>query len=482
MEKIRAMSKSIIAVLALSLLHTQAQAGRNAGDLLAQQMPDATVASLSAFAPTPINWEQPPLGCIEEMVPNIPSVPCLDLSLVEIPMKDWPVNITPEEKQFWYSHRRNLQYCRSKEVLRREAEKPGSQGSAEVAWMIVESVKNSDKKINAVYDANKKYGVPLHILTGALFQESLFAELGISEEGGNFSCGLPQLNMYEWCVWANAQSTDVKKQMNWPANISCGDSTYLNLELIRPLFEIAKTRLKGTPEYRLMPKHFENIPLADVVGKWPVGAPDVQARRLQTINSFLQNCTEPYRGIMAKASVLKAMYNAHISQAFKDKDRYAGTERFKRSCRAGNVDNAYPLHMGWLFTVAAYNAGPRVIEAYAHYNRLSLSDMNNPNLIKSTTPDQIIPSLYWAGRYNPVSDKIDFNGYDGSPRSWIWFKGCVVQRHVARVMQHVTLLPEFFVDTLEAPYGCAKSTFDSSGRLVKTGVPLPRQSSSGQID
>jgi hypothetical protein len=47
-------------------------------------------------------------------------------------------------------------------------------------------------------------------------------------------------------------------------------------------------------------------------------------------------------------------------------------------------------------------------------------------------------------------------------------------------MQHVTLLPEFFVDTLENGVACARSTFDAAGQLVKTAVPAERQKSSGR--
>jgi hypothetical protein len=46
-------------------------------------------------------------------------------------------------------------------------------------------------------------------------------------------------------------------------------------------------------------------------------------------------------------------------------------------------------------------------------------------------------------------------------------------------MQHVTLLPDFFVDSLEGNYPCARTVFDASGHILKSAVPDFRQKSSG---
>ncbi|WP_305808433.1 hypothetical protein, partial [Staphylococcus epidermidis] len=108
--------------------------------------------------------------------------------------------------------------------------------------------------------------------------------------------------------------------------------------------------------------------------------------------------------------------------------------------------------------VSAYNAGPRSFDALAYYNKWNKDDMNNPSVIANLVPSDIVTSLYWAGKYNPQTDDIDFLGLNGQEKSWTWFKGCVAQRHIARVMQHVTLLPEFFVDTLEGNFPCARTT------------------------
>jgi hypothetical protein len=260
--------------------------------------------------------------------------------------------------------------------------------------------------------------------------------------------------------------------------VDCIDSSVVNLSYLGPLYDIAKTRFDTLPEYRLDKSHFAGITLADVIDKWPAATVDTQILRFQLIRSFIDNCTDPKLGILAKASELKSLYDNFISSAFQNKDRYSANIRFNRQCRQTPKDNAYPLHTGWLMAVAAYNAGPRAVDALAFYNQWNPAAFNDPATVADFMGDKIVESIYWAGKYNSTTDKIDYVNLDGQSRSWPWFTACVAQRHVARVMQNVTLLPEYFVDTLEGQYPCAKSTVDPSGKL-QTSVPPVRQISSG---
>jgi len=474
------------------LASPQAFASRNAGTDALEFFPETAPSGLqpkeseSMFSDAEfkaVNWAQPPLGCVEEMVPHRADRPCLDLSAVASPLKDWPERLSPEDKQYWYSQRRGLDLCRAEEVLRREKASPGSQsaGVLELSTMTVDSVNHSEEKIDAIYEASRTYGVPQQVLTGAVYQESLFSELGIAEDGGNFSCGVEQINLFGWCGWMNKQSDADKQAMGWPTQrMNCEDSNTIKLSLFKPVYEIAKARLAGKPEYLLHKEHFANIPLSSFVSQWPAAAPEVQQLRYQLITSYINNCSEPRKGILAKANELADIYGMFVPEGLKAKDHYSGSDRFKRSCKEVQGNNVYPLHAGWLLAVASYNAGPRAVDAVAHYNQWSPESAANPAKLANFTPNDIVTSLYWGGKYNPSNDMIEFNSLNnGSPRSWTWFKGCVAQRHVARVMQHVTLLPEFFVDSLEGNSPCARSTVDSSGHLVQTSVPLPRQTSSG---
>jgi len=474
----------IVLFSAISLLAaTSAHASRQAGTDMLAAFPETAPASLAQDADfKPVNWAQPPLGCVEEMVPHRADRACLDLSGVVNPMKDWPTNLSPEDQKYWYARRRGISVCRSEEVLRREKAAPGSMnpGHVELSWMVLDSLGNQAEKVNAIYEGSRQTGVPLHVLTGAVYQESLFSELGIADDGGNFSCGVEQINLIGWCGWANKQSAEMKQAMRWPQQkVACDDSNLIKLSLFKPIYEIAKTRLNGAPEYKLNKSHFSNIPLESFVSQWPAASSQVQQFRYSLIRSFVENCSDARKGILAKAHELAGIYNSFIGSALKAKDRYDSGESFNRVCRSSAPNNAYPLHTGWLLTISAYNAGPRSIDAVAHYNNWNKAEMNDPRTVAGFTPNDIVTSLYWAGQYNPGNDLIEFNGLNGSLKSWTWFKGCVAQRHIARVMQHVTLLPEFFVDTLENGVACARSTFDAGGNLVKTAVPEARQRSSG---
>jgi hypothetical protein len=475
-------TRASILALVLAPFSPAAHASLSAGESFTQHFPEIPPPVIQRQArEASVNWSQPPLGCVEEMVPRAPDRPCLELRGVENPLKDWPSDLSPEEQEFWYGRRRELNVCRSRELLRREEANPGSQtpSSVAVAWMVTESVKNYETKVQAIYDAHRATGIPPHVLTGAIYQESLFAELGVADDGGNFSCGMQQINVVGWCEWANKQSASEKATMGWPAaGVNCLDKNLVATGHVQPYFQIAKSRLKGLPEYRLRKEHFANIPLESVAGSWPGTSPQIRATRHQVVRSFVENCSEPRRGILAKADQLALLYRRHVSTAFRNKDRYPVGERFARACRETPRGDAYPLHPGWLLAVAAYNAGPRAIEAVGHYQGWNAKEFNDPRVVRDFTPDQIIEAIYWAGRYNSQNDKMEFRGFNGRPLNWIWYKACVNQRHIARVIQHVTLLPEFFVDSLEGEYGCTKSVF-KDGKLVKTSVPPHRRNSSG---
>ncbi len=479
------MSPLLIASILFSLpslaLAGNLQAGTKMQEAF-QELPPPSSSLLQDAAGSEVNWAQPPLGCVEEMVPNRADRPCLDLSGVANPVKDWPAGLPDAEYQYWYGKRRALNVCRSEEVLRREKAIPGSMPAShvELAWMSMEALKNQEVKVNAIYEGSRQTGIPLHVLMGAVYQESLFAELGLADDGGNFSCGVEQINLIGWCQWANQQSAADKEAMNWPQQkVSCDNSTYVKLSLIKPIYEIAKTRLRGLPEYRLQKEHFANIPLESFVRKWPSASREMQNYRYRLIRSFINNCSDARKGILAKAHELSGIYKQFVSTALKNKDRYGSGQGFSRACRTRQTNNAYPLHTGWLLAVSAYNAGPRSIDAVAYYNNWDRSEMNDPRQVAELSPIDVVHSLYWGGRYNRRNDLIEFRGLNGKTRSWTWFKGCVAQRHIARVMQHVTLLPEFFVDSLENGIPCGRSVFDQDGNLVKTAVPPFRQSSSG---
>ena len=427
-----------------------------------------------------IDWSQPPLGCVEEMVPDRPSRPCLDLTEVKNPLGDWP-DLSREERDFWVTHRRYATFCRSQEILRREKNRPGSQNSEriELAWMAVEAIYDHDEKVDAIYEAKKLYGMPPLVLTGALYQESLLMPLGIAEDGKNYSCGIGQVNIIEWCHWANNQSEQKQRSLNWPKGLDCDSEDITKPEFIAPFYEIAKTRLNGLPEYRLLKEHFANISFDDVKNGFPSASNDTQRLRYQAARSFIDNCSDVRNGILAKANEVAKLYAAYVPEAVKQKDHYTGGERFHRRCQQ-DLGDTYPLPKSWLMAVAAYNAGNNMLDAMAYYNHWDKRAWETSSTWDNFSVEKMIESFFWAGKYNPTTDYLDFTDLRGKHDQLAWWTTCVAQRHIAWVVQHVQLDSNFLVDSLEDGFQCRRSEFNERGKLVRSWVPDFRKRSSGR--
>jgi hypothetical protein len=255
----------------------------------------------------------------------------------------------------------------------------------------------------------------------------------------------------------------------------------LKPELIKPFYEIAKSKLGSEPEYKLLPKHFSGISYQDVVSGFPSGNVNTQKMRYQAAQSFIQTCTHPADGIFAKARELHSLYSQYVPQEMKNRELYTPGNSYQRSCREQGYAGAYPLHTGWLLAVGMYNSGARSLDALAYYNNWDRNDLDQATTWQSFNPLDLIEAFYWGGYYDERTDKITFKSLGGSLQSWIWFKPCVLQRHIARVIQHATLPNTPAIATsLEGSAGCAKSKFDpATGDLVQSAVPVIRQTSLG---
>lgn len=422
-----------------------------------------------------IDWKQAPVACVEEIVPRQPSRMCPDFTKVANPLTDWPEELPDVERAYWDAHPKEISVCRAREILARDAANPGSQKpvSVEIAWMQVRAAMHSDEKIIAIYDASEKFRIPVQVLSGALDQESLFAELGISEDGENFSCGIGQLNVIEYCRFANAQSDAEKALIGWPVEkVDCDSPTFLQTSFVRPFYALAKKKLGSLPEYRLNPLHFEGIKLEDVVSDLPAASTVTQKLRFQVIRSFIDHCSEARRGILGKAHELARLYQVIVPEGLRRQEHYGSRERHYRGCARDDASGVFPLQTGWLMAVAAYNAGSRVLDAVTYYNRMSADDLNDVHAWERFDPHALIESLYGAGQYNAKNKRLEFESVDGSKRSWTWFKACVVQRHIARVIQRATLSSAgvILATSLEGKPGCKLD-----------GEPsLERQKSGGQ--
>lgn len=430
-----------------------------------------------------IDWSQPPVACVEEVVPAVPDIPCLQLQNVSDPLKDFPNDLPEQELLYWQSHKTALQYCRAKEILRRETLKPGSFSAVtvELSWMRSIAVQSSNDKVDAIYEASRVQRIPAAVLTGALFQESLYADLGITEDGGNYSCGLGQINTQEWCNWTNSLTPDERVSMGLSdEKLMC---SLVPSTLVEPFYNIALTRLKGLPEYRLENSHFQNIKFESVVSQFPTASLETQQTRYRFVTSFLNNCSKPKLAIAAKANELRRLFDQHVPAGLQLSDTYNAGQKFEKTCRQPDTTGLYPLHDGFLLAVASYNAGPRAVDLLAHYRDWTANDLEDVKTFENLTPPDLVDAFYWSGKYNASRDAVGYTTLGGYLTYANWYRFCVLQRHIARVVQHVTLPSAGkIIDSLEGANPCSPSKYDSDGNVVKSGVPTSRQMSSGRLE
>ncbi len=418
------------------------------------------------------SWDNPAVLCPEEIL--VRGLPCPDLTRVENVYSDFPDETTKEEILDWRNNKAaDLKFCRNQEVLRREALKTGSFSPAtlEQAWMIVDGGRKVQDKLAAIQAATLKYEIPPQVLIGAMKQESLMSSLGISPDGGNFSCGMSQLNIQEWCSGMNTLSNEEKAKYRWPSDINCDDDA-LPTNIVKSFYDLAIKNLGARASYQLTSEDFKGISSEQVEGSFPSANNNLQSKRYQAISSFVNNCQDIALSVNFKAKTLRGLYDHFVPSKLKENEIYSAGKSYQRACKNTYATKYYPLHTGWLMAVAMYNAGPMQSKLVGYYYQAKSSELPAMN------PLDLIEALHWGGKYKVGTDNITFSDMDAakSAGEWFkkdstltqsWFKSCIVQRHVARVIQHVTLPSESIAKSLDQE-GCKQS-----------GVPAYRQTSSG---
>jgi hypothetical protein len=298
------------------------------------------------------------------------------------------------------------------------------------------------------------------------------SSLGISPDGGNFSCGMSQLNIQEWCSSMNSLSSEEKAKYGWPSDITCDDDA-LPTNIVKPFYDLAIKNLGSRPTYQLTSEDFKGIRSEQVEGSFPSANNNLQAKRFQAVSSFVNNCQDVALSVNFKAKTLRGLYDHFVPSKLKENEIYAEGKSFPRACKNTYATKYFPLHTGWLMAVAMYNAGPMQAKLVGYYYQAKSSELPAMN------PLDLIEALHWGGKYKPGTDNLTFSDMDAgkSARGWFkknsntltqsWFKSCIVQRHVARVIQHVTLPALSIAKSLDQE-GCKQS-----------GVPAYRQASSG---
>lgn len=400
------------------------------------------------------SWENPPVLCPEESMPR--GYECPDFSTVSDPYNDFPPALSIEEINEWNTHRNlDLKLCRNTEVLKREKNKPGSfsEATLKAAWLVVDGAVNAPEKLSAIEKASGEFGIPPQILLGALKQESGLSSIGVQPDGGNYSCGIAQLNIEEWCESMNSLSPEKKTELGWP-DISC-DSAVLPTNSVKVFYDLALQKLNGArPGYQLTSHDYESISPSEVAMTEPL---------FKAVQSFLFHCQDFNYSIAFKARILKNLYDRFVPESFKIKEQYTEGKKFERNCLHPYPVTSFPLHTGWLLTTAMYNAGPVQLKLIGHYYQIK--NYQFPDM----TPLDLIEALHWGGKWMPGTELISFTDQSGKEYTQKWFKSCIVQRHVAKVIQHVTATGEVIARSLDQE-GC------------RATVPLYRQQSSGIKD
>ncbi len=439
-----------------------------------------------------LDWSQPPMECIEESAPRPPRKTCPNLTRVKNPSSDFPSNMSSSEKKMWTTtYSRDMAVCRAQEILRREKEKPGSFSAAtiEFAWMRVDAIRDDLLKRKSVSKASVESQMPQTLLVGALLQESFMANLGIAFDGGNYSCGLGQLNPAEWCTWMESLSLDEQKNAGWPsALIAQWKSTHsnkefcsnaLNLSMMEGFYKRAVKKLNGLPEYRLNKTHFQGISETEIKSEFPAADADTQKARYASLKAFIDNCNSVEFAIRGKAKTIARIFEKNIPQRLKDSQRYINGKTFARDCAYTWKSNYYPAHPGWLMAIAIYNMGPRVVELLRHYEDWNENEFQNSDFWLNATPQDLVDMIYWSGKYNSQSDLIEYTGANGATKTIAWYRQCINQRHISNTISGVTQRGSVLV-AAQNKGSCPQSVFDSNGALIQSKVPAARQQSSGR--
>ncbi len=409
------------------------------------------------------DWKNPLVVCPEEVLPK--GLSCPDFSKVQNVYSDFPDSMSSQQILDWrYNKSADLRFCRNQEVLKREKIAPGSFSPAtiELAWMTVNAAEKVKEKLDAIHSASLNYGIPPQILIGAMKQESLLSSLGISPDGGNYSCGMAQLNIQEWCRSMNMLSETERNALNWPLGISCGDD-FIPTNIVKPFYDLAITKIGSKPIYQMNADDYKSIKYSDI---YPNKDDQLSSKSMlifQATKSFIDHCQNIKLSVSVKAQTLKSLFDNYVPTPLKQAEQYPMGSTFSRACNDVYSSIFYPLHTGWLLAVAMYNAGPLEPKLIDHY--FKIKNNNYPSL----NPIDLIEALHWGGEWKPGTSLVEFIDQDGVPHTQKWYKSCIVQRHIARVVQHVTIPGEIIAKSLEqAP--CSPSADVPDYRQKSTGV------------
>ncbi len=276
-------------------------------------------------------------------------------------------------------------------------------------WLLQMGATGAKSKLQTIYEVADANDMPPQILAGALSEESSMADFGLSRDYGNWSCGIGQLNLLEWCVWANSATTKTKNEIAWPTaeieyylkenqNRDICSAAFIRSALAKPFYVLAMKRMQAgdlsRPEFLLTSKYIsepttlsfeEAAPMLDWVRDKKIpckrrnrqndecleiqpSLDEAKATHLRysMAKSFTEHCGEHQYGIPARGRILRSIFDS-LPEEYRLNKQNTDSGTYSRKCLHEPKFKGTPLAVGWLVTEAVYNAGEEILDGLAHY-------------------------------------------------------------------------------------------------------------------
>ena len=310
------------------------------------------------------------------------------------------------------------------------------------AWSAIDGKMTFQRSIQATYDAANLYSIPPQVLAGAFMEESSYSNLGIVEDFGNWSCGIGQINIVEWCSWVQQLPMEKRKALGWPTDQIallksenplreyCAED-FIALETVKPFFSRGLDQItKGGPrapymvldtwhshelesfvqlgyehfmvpfssveneigeitrKHSLTPGQDQIIPVASDLRDGNTLLSD--GVRYKIAMSFINNCNKIENGVTAKAFVLKSIYDQFIPREAKVAQKFQDSSKNPLICQQTVLSKSYPLNVGWLIADAIYNAGEEILPGILEYRE------NRKLSWEEFGPTELSAAIQWA--------------------------------------------------------------------------------------
>lgn len=305
------------------------------------------------------HWKQPPVGCIEDLYPSLISADdCADLSNPMGKLKEG---------------------CALRKAVEEERNHPEMQLPMP-RWLTLHLYIDREEKIELLYKAAEKYGMPPQFLYGVVNLEGLITDQGIISDGENYSCGTGSLNIMQYCKWASSLDETGRKNLGWPSGIPC-DESVLPAAIVRSVFrsaDLSNSSTRATPgrevwtiqmrplEADLVSDETIQAGIRRVISEGREEGVKADPHQLAAIRSFTRTCSDPKQAIPAIAFSLKDIFDRLVPRALREQQRYSESETFEKLCKHPYSSKYFPLHAGWLFAYGIHNRGEDMADRYAH--------------------------------------------------------------------------------------------------------------------